>query len=317
MPMLDRVTNIIVSYVSYIYKFILPVKLSVHYPLYLPLPLWKIIVSLVILVIISSIALLYFRRKPYLFFGWSWFLITLVPVIGFIQLGNQSMADRYSYVPLIGLSIIVSWYLYGLSEKLNKEYLFRLIILILIFPIIILTSLQLKFWQNGAKLFARAVELDENNLKAHNNLGHALALEGRHEEAIPHFKIALSNNRIKKEVHYNIGKAYQSLGHYDKAIYHYKSSLAIEPDYLDASLNLGTVFYHMKQYDEAVHYFMDVLRVNPDHGGAHNNLGVIMLLRSRFEEAIYHFNMALEKDPHNETALKNLYKIKKGNRLNK
>lgn len=315
LPMLDRITNIIVSYVSYIYKFILPIKLSVHYPLYLPLPLWKVVISLIILLIISSISIFYFRRKPYLFFGWFWFLITLVPVIGFIQLGNQSMADRYSYIPLIGLSIMVSWHLYCVTEKLNKGYTFELIILILIFPIVILTTLQLNLWQNSAKLFAHAIELDNNNLKAHNNLGHALAVEGRHKEAIPHFKIALSNNRTKIEVHYNIGKAYQSLGYYDKAISHYKSSLEIEPDYLDASLNLGTVFYHIKQYDDAVYYFMNVLRIDPDHGGAHNNLGVIMSQQSRFEEAIYHFNMALEKDPGNEMALKNLYRIKKGNRL--
>ena len=311
LPMFARITNIIVSYVSYIYKFIIPVKLSVHYPLYLPLPVWKVFISLIILVIISSVSIFYFRRRPYLFFGWFWFLITLVPVIGFIQLGNQSMADRYSYIPLIGLSTIVSFHIYHISENFSKRYLLGLITLILIFPMVILTAAQLQFWQNGVTLFEHAVELDKNNLKAHNNLGHALAVKGRHEEAISHFKKALGNNKIKRELQYNIAKAYQSLGEYDKAIQHYKSSLAIDPDYIDASLNLGTVYYHLKDYDNAVYYFMNVLRINPGHAGAHNNLGVALLNQNKTEKAIYHFNMAIKSDPKNEMARKNLIKAKK------
>jgi tetratricopeptide (TPR) repeat protein len=309
LPMVDRISNIIVSYAGYIFKFFLPINLSVHYPIYLPLPLWEIIVSLIILFFISFVSILFFHKRPYLLFGWFWFLGTLVPVIGFIQLGNQAMADRYTYIPIIGLAIIFSWGIQELLENSHKKSLFKLIILAFILFNIILTTLQLRFWQNSVTLFDHAVKLDKNNLKAQSNLGHALAIKGKHAEAIPHFQAALGNYRVKKEIHYNLGKAYQNLEIYDKAIHHYKSSLAIDPAYAKASLNLGTLFYKLKDYDQAVNYYMNVLRANPDHSGAHNNLGIIMLQQNHTERAFYHFNMALNINPDNQMAIKNLQRI--------
>ena len=307
----SRLANALVSYVSYIYKFILPIGLSVHYPLYVSLPLWKITTSFFLLIIISYISIKIHRRHPYLIFGWLWFIGTLVPVIGLIQIGSQSMADRYSYIPLIGLSITFAWGLHHLLEKLRIIKIFPLLICIFMLPLIILTTIQLSYWQNGIALFGHAVNLNKNNLLAHNNLGFALAVAGREEEAIPHFYRALDMKNIENEAHFNLGNAFQSLEQYDKAILHYKAALTIDPDYFKASLNLGSVYYHLHNYDEAIHYFWDVLRINPNHAGAYNNLGVIMAQQNRNTEAISYFNEAIKIDPDNIMALKNLKKIQK------
>jgi len=311
LPLTSRLSNALVSYAGYVYKSILPIGLSVHYPPYDSLPFWKITISFFLLMIISFISIKFHRRHPYLLFGWFWFMVTLVPVIGLIQIGSHSMADRYSYVPLIGLSIMCSWGLYYISEKLRMIKIFPVFIFIIAVPLIILTNIQLSYWQNGISLFEHAVKLDENNLLAHNNLAFALAVNGREEEAIEHYYLALGIKEIECEVHFNLGRAFQSLKQYDKAIFHYKSALAIDPDYLDASLNLGTVFYRLNKYNEAIYSFLNVLRINPNHAGAHNNLGVIMAQQNRTGEAIYHFNEAIKIDPDNRMAMKNLWRLKK------
>ena len=304
----SRLANALISYVRYIYKSIMPIGLSVHYPLYASLPLWKIITSLLLLGTISFISIKFYRRYPYLIIGWLWFIITLVPVIGLIQIGDQSMADRYSYIPLIGLAIIFSWGLHHLLENFLIK-IFPILICILIIPLFILTTIQLSYWQNGITLFRHAVELDNNNLRAHNNLGFALAIVGEAQEAIPHFYRALDNKKIEYEAHFNLGNAFQTLKQYDKAIIHYRAALAIDPDYLKASLNLGSVYYYLHEYNKALNCFSNVLRINPKHTSAHNNIGVIMAQKNRINEATYHFKEAIKIDPDNIMAIKNLKKI--------
>lgn len=313
LPISSRISNIIVSYGCYIYKSILPVKFSVHYPFHMPLPLWQVAISLFILIVISCIAIRSRRIHPYLIVGWFWFIVTLIPVIGFIQIGSQTMADRYSYVPLVGLSIMFSWVLYNLFGTLNLKKIFPILIIFIIFILNVLTIAQLKHWQNGKSLFEHAVNMDNNNLRAHYNLGYAYAISGRPEDAIQHFNSALKDEKLRHEAYYNLGNAYQSLGLYEKAIFHYKAALANNPDYYSAALNLGSIYYYLHKYNEAIDYYLYVLQINPNHAGAHNNLGAIMIRQNNIEMAIYHFNMAIKIDPDNKMALKNLNKLKKGN----
>jgi len=229
------------------------------------------------------------------------------------------MADRYAYLPIIGLSIILSWGLDYLLNKFNTIKVHGLLICLIIIPLIILTTIQLRYWQNGILLFEHAVKLDNNNFLAQNNLGFALAVAGKEKEAIGHYYVALGMKEIEHEAHYNLGKAFQSLGQFDKAIYHYKSALQIKPDYFNASMNLGAIFISQQKYDEAIHYFLDALKVNPNHTGAYNNLGVIMALQKREAQAIYYFNMASIIDPANKMTILNLNRlhrdIKKGTDL--
>jgi tetratricopeptide (TPR) repeat protein len=304
----SRLSNALVSYVSYICKSILPIGLSVHYPLNVSLPLWKVITSFSLLILISLISIRFYRRYPYLIIGWLWFIVTLVPVIGLIQIGNQSMAARYSYIPLIGLAIIFAFGLHHLLQNF-RIYIFSALICILIIPLIMLTTIQLGYWQNGITLFGHAVELDKNNLRAHNNLGFALAIAGRTQESIPHFYRALENKKMEYEAHFNLGNAFQTLKQYDKAILHYRAALAINPEYLKASLNLGSVYYYLHEYDKALNCFSNVLRINAGHAGAHNNIGVIMIQKGRINEAIFHFKEAIKNDPNNIMTIKNLKKI--------
>ncbi len=311
LPIWTRLANAIVSYGNYIYESLLPIGLSVHYPPYGPLPIWKITVSFSLLIIISFISIKFHRRHPYLLFGWLWFLVTLLPVIGLIQIGSHSMADRYSYVPLIGLSIAFSWGLYRLLKKLRRIKIYPFICCIIILPLLILTCIQLGYWQNGITLFEHAVEVNKDDLIAHNNLGLALALEEREADAIAHFYRALAVKGMEHEVHFNIGNAFQSILQYDKAIAHYKAALAIDPEYIEASLNLGSVFYHLGKYDKAIYYFSNVLRINPDNAIAHNNLGAILAQEGNSADAISHFKRAIQINPGYETAKKNLTKVMK------
>lgn len=315
LSLFSRIANTFVSYIGYLYKSIIPLGLSVHYPPYESLSLLRIVSSFFLFIILTLLSIKLRHKYPYLLFGWLWFVITLIPVIGLVQIGSHSMADRYCYIPLIGLSIIFSWGLHYLMFKLRLIKTGILFISITLSSLIILTGTQLSYWEDSILLFRHAVAVNENNLLAHNNLAFALALEGREQEAIKHYSRALGIPGIKHQIHFNLGNAFQSLKNYDKAIVNYKASLALAPDYVNASLNLGTIYYRLKKYDEATDYFMNVLRIDPNHAGAHNNLGVIMLKQNRLEEAIHHFNMALKQDPGNDMALKNLSKIKKGTDL--
>lgn len=311
LPFASRLSNALVSYANYVYKSILPIKLSVHYPPYESLPIWSIAISLFLFILLTFISIRFHRQHPYLLVGWLWFVGTLVPVIGLIQIGSHSMADRYAYIPLIGLSIMFSWGLYHLSEKIRLKSVFLSLICIIAVPLSILSIIQLSYWKNGISLFEHAVEIDKNNYLARRNLAFSLATNEREQEAIDHYHLALGMKGEDADIHFNMGKAFQSLKQYAKAIFHYKTALAINPDFLQASLNLGTVYYDLEEYNEAIHCFKEVLRINPNHAGAHNNLGVIMARQNRTVEAIYQFGEALRIDPENATAIRNLNKITK------
>ncbi|MDB9822132.1 tetratricopeptide repeat protein [Deltaproteobacteria bacterium] len=308
-PLSARLTNAIISYIGYINKTILPVKLSVHYPRPDLLPSLQITNYFFFIILITFLAIKTHRRYPYFLFGWLWFLGTLVPVIGLIQIGSHSMADRYSYIPLIGLSIVFSWGLHHIFIKLRIIKIYPLISCTVILPLIILTNIQLSYWQNGIDLFKHALDVDSGNVFAEYNLGLVLANNGREMDAIAHFYRALGVRGLDHKIFFNLGNSFLSLGQDDLAISHYKYALEIDPDYIEALNNLGLVFYQLGRYDEAAHYFSRVLQINPNHASAHNNLGVIMSLQNRVAGAAFHFKEAIKTDPNNIMAIKNLEKI--------
>ena len=309
LPLVIRFGNALVSYMGYMYKTILPIGLTTHYPRPDLLPSWEIASCFFLCMLITLFAIRIHQRHPYFIFGWLWFLGALVPVIGLIQIGTHSMADRYSYVPLIGLSIIFSWGLHHLLVKLRFIKIYPLISCIVVLPLIILTNIQLSYWQNGIILFKHSYELNKNDIVTGYNLGLALADSGREEEAIVHFYRALGIKSIEHKVHFNLGNAFQSFERYDAAISHYQAALSIDPEYIDALNNLGLVFYQLGKYNKASYYFSSVLKIDPNRASAHNNLGVILLLQNKVGEAISHFGEASKIDPNNIMAIKNLEKI--------
>ena len=279
-PLTDRITNALVSYVSYIGKMIWPQNLAVVYPH--PgqsLTMWQAALAGLMLLVISTAVIRVGRRYPYLPVGWLWYVGTLVPVIGLIQSGDQGMADRYTYIPLIGLFIIISW---GVSEFV-KNWRHRRIVLAstastLLLILTICALLQVRHWKNDITLFTHALNVTENNFVAHNNLGAALARQGKLKDAIPHFIEALRIFPDYERSHFNLGLARDKQGALDEALVHFSAALQIKPDYPEAHNGLGVALARQGRLEEAIAHFRAALQLQPDNGMARANLDLAIQL---------------------------------------
>ena len=291
----SRFANALVSYVSYIEKMIWPHHLAVFYPYPELLPIWKVAGAGLLLVFVSFLVILAARKRPYLVVGWFWYLGTLVPVIGLMQVGSQAMADRFSYVPLIGLFIMVIWSVPDILvgwryRRVALSILAGVILLILM----MVTRFQVRHWQNDVTLFTHTLDVTVNNALSRNNLGAALFRQGGYQEAIVHYTEALRIDPHNALARNGLGLALARQGRYQEAIDHWKEVLRITPDFADAHDNLGTALSHLGKYQEAVKHYRDALRIKPDNANAHNNLGGALRRLGRHEEAIAHFTEALK-----------------------
>jgi Flp pilus assembly protein TadD len=271
-PLKARVANAIISYTSYIGKMIWPIHLGVLYPLREWYPV-QVMTSGLLLLVLSSLAVWKWRRFPYLTTGWLWYLGTLIPVIGIVQVGIQRMADRYTYIPSIGLFIIVAW---GMSDITAKWRCQRTVVavfssIILIFYMIF-TWFQVGYWHNQITLFKHTIEVTHNNSIAHCELGHALAQTGKPNEAL---------------------------------VYYIKA-LQINPNYAEAYNNLGVILASQNKDKEAIINFYEALRIDSDYAGAYYNLGKVFVNQGRIEEAIVNYRKALHFSPDMTEALYNL-----------
>jgi tetratricopeptide (TPR) repeat protein len=277
-PLTDRIANAVVSYVRYIGKMIWPENLAAFYPH--PgnsLPVWHITGAALLLISVSLVVMRSARRHPYFLVGWLWYLGTLVPVIGLVQSGDQAMADRFTYVPLIGLFIMITW---GASE-LVKTWRHRGIILAVVASTVLLifaicSALQVRYWKNDITLFTHALEVTDNNSLAHHNLGSALAIQGRYEEAIAHFVETLRISPNDAGTHYSLALALAKQGRLNEAIAHYSDALRIKPDYPEALNGLGVAFARQGRLKNAVAQFTAALQVNPDYAPARGNLDLAL-----------------------------------------
>jgi Tfp pilus assembly protein PilF len=306
-PIQARISNALVSYTSYILKMLYPSKLAVLYPLPGILPWWQITGACFLLLCISFSAIRLVKQSPYFIVGWLWYLGTLVPVIGLVQVGNQSMADRYTYIPLIGIFFIISW---GIPEFVQRwrhvKKILPIMALTILFILTVVTFVQVGFWKNSITLFEHALRLTKNNRKAHNNLGLALEEQGLIDEAINHYEKALRISPVYVGAHNNLGNALKEQGLIDEAIKHYEEALRINPDYGKAHYNLGNVLQKQGLIDEAIKHYEEALRINPDYVDAHNNLGLALKEQDLMDEAIKHFEEALRINPDLAEAHNNL-----------
>ncbi len=282
-PLGLRIANAVISYVSYIGKMLWPVKLSIFYPYVgVALSSWQAISAVLVLMVITYLAIRTARRFPYLIVGWLWYLGTLVPVIGFVQVGLQSMADRYTYVPLIGIFIVIAW---GAPELLNRWRHRRIALTTaavgILFACVIMTYVQIGFWRNNIILYEHAIKVTSANAWAQNNLGYALALQGKREEAIARFQKAISINN-PADAHYNLGIMLASQGKLDEAINQFRESIRISPDYAKAHNNLGNALFYQGKLDEAIANYREALRLNPDYALAQENLKNAMAVKKGF-----------------------------------
>jgi len=306
-PFHARIGNAMVSYASYIGKMIWPINLAVFYPFPETIPLWQAAGAGVLL---ASVTVLVFRAagsKPYLAVGWLWYVGTLVPVIGLVQVGSQSMADRYTYIPLIGLFIIVVWGLSDISAKWRVQRIIPAIFSsVMLISFMICAWFQVRHWQNGITLFTHVLNVTQNNDIAHGELGYALDQHGKSDEAIINYSKALQINPDYKEAHNNLGDTLARQGNFKDAIYHYNQALRIDPNYVASHNNLGIVLARQGNFKDAVYHYKQALKSNSKYARAYYNLGKIFTNQGKIEDAILNYRKALHFSPNMTQALYNL-----------
>ena len=242
LPFSARVQNAVISYVSYLGKTFWPFDLAMFYPYEYPSPLWKILFSCFILIVITIVVIYAIKKLPFLFVGWFWYLGTLIPVIGLVQVASSAMADRYTYLPSIGIVIMLSWGIPLLFPRkdIQKKVLFPAAIAIS-FILAVLTWQQCSYWKNSTTLFSHAFQVTNDNYMAHLGFGLALFNEGKTEEAIEHYNEAIRIRPIY-QLFGKRGIAYDKLGQYQQAIEDYNVAIRLKPDYAKAYNNRGLAY---------------------------------------------------------------------------
>jgi hypothetical protein len=291
---LERVQNAIVSYVSYLGKTFWPVDLAVFYPYEYHFPLWQILVSCFILIGITIIIVYVFKKLPFLFVGWFWYLGTLIPVIGLVQIGEQAMADRYTYLPSIGIAIMLAWGIPLLfpREDIRKKILFPTGIAVLAI-LVVLTWEQCGYWKNTIELFNHALHKTRDNYLAHNHLGFALFTEGKIEEAIDHYNKAISI-RPNAIDYSNRGVTYAQLGQHQRAIEDYNNAIRLKPDYAVVYYNRGNSYRELGQYQQAIADYNEAIHLKPNYVQAYNNRGNTYLHQGNNDLGCYDAQKACE-----------------------
>ena len=327
----QRLENAVVAFVRYIGKFFAPVDLAVLYPHPGDWATRKVVASLVIVVGVSVVAWLMRRRWPWLLVGWLWFVGTLVPVIGIVQVGLQSMADRYTYLPIIGLEIAIIWTITDVVRASGTRRVVAAAAGVLLFVYAIATWRQIGVWQNSFTVFDRAIAVTENNYLAHNNraiwlcdvgrvdggiadyrralairpdypeannnLGRLLVRQGKAAEAVPMLRLALDGKPRSLEVRNNLANALSDIGQLDEAREHYEKILAHDPQHANALNGLGVVLAMQGKPAEAKARIEASLRISPANAPAHSNLGNVFSMLGQLEQAAEQYRRAVELQP--------------------
>ncbi|MBT7697162.1 MAG: tetratricopeptide repeat protein [Desulfobacterales bacterium] len=301
LPISIRIGNAFISYVSYAVKTVWPHNLAIYYPH--PgndLLSTKVLLSAVFITCSLILAIRLSRQYKYIITGLLWYLGTLVPVIGIVQVGEQGMADRYTYIPLIGLFIIFSW---GVAD-LMKKYRFKRIVLfssavLIVSCLTILTFSQVKHWRNGISLFKHAVAVTENNWMARFCLAAAYHEKEMYEKEIYYYKEILKNNPEDYKVLLNMGNLFYCQGNYNKALLYYNKALKSNIENSKPHNNIGNVYMALDKEDKAFSHYKKALKINPQYVAAHENFGRLLLRRNNKQEAMLHFIEVIKNDPYN------------------
>ena len=297
-PFVHRLENALVSYGLYLWKTLWPARLSAFYPRWTEPLLWPAIAAALFLAGLTWLVVRSRERHPYLLVGWLWYLGTLVPVIGLVKVGEHALADRYTYVPLIGIFIGIVW---GVAYWAGRSPLIGGTIRFLAAAALLLcartTFVQTRYWHDGRTLFEHALQVNPNNALAHNNLGILLLHNGEMPEAMSHFRKALEINPDYAFAHYNLGNALQQDGRLEEAIAHYERALELEPAYAKAHNNLGNALAKAGQPERAVTHYQRALALQSDDADTHNNLANVLVRKGEVPDAIAHYQRALALDP--------------------
>lgn len=302
-----RVANALVAYVRYLGKAIWPTDLAVLYPHPGHWPVAAVLGATLILLALTAGALWLRRRQPWLAVGWLWYLGTLVPVIGLVQVGIQSMADRYTYVSMLGLGLAVVWGAAHLAAR-HEGWRAALAVLTVFYAALalVLTREQIAFWRDSETLFRRTVAVTHKNYLAYNNLGFEFSVQGRLEEAREMYERSLAINPNYEEARNNLGYALAKLGRPAEAVPHYEAALRLKPNLAEAHNNLGNALADLGRPAEALACYRRALELKPNHADAHNNLGIALAMQGQFDDAIEHLETSLRLKPRNASAHGNL-----------
>lgn len=302
-PLPARLSNVVVAYAGYLAKMLWPSKLAVYYPYELSRPAWQLIVAALVLSSVTALVLYAARRRGYLLTGWLWYLGTLVPVIGLVQVGEQSLADRYTYVPLVGLFLMLVW---GTGDFV-KGWRFRRVAsaiaaAALAAILCALTWQQVGRWRDNVTLYEYSLGVTANNYVINNNLGYALSKQGRRTEGIARLNEAL---RIKPdffEAHNSLGAALVEEKRFDEALRHFEEALRLQPGVARVHSNMGATLGSMNRLDEAASHLNEALRLDPGSPGTQFNLGLILLRQGKLKEASESLAEAVRVEPESAEA---------------
>jgi Flp pilus assembly protein TadD len=281
----------------------------VFYPFDLSLPLWKVLISAIILIIITATVFYLIRKLPFLFTGWFLYLGTLIPVIGLVQVGDQSMSDRYTYLPSVGIIIMLSWGipLMFTREKIRKKILFPTAIVIIIL-MMILTWRQCGYWKNSITISSHALKVTINNYKMHHNMGTSLFKEGKLGEAIHQFSEAIKIN--PNYLSYNSrGEIYARAGKYQQAFDDFNKAISLNPQHPDGYYNRGVTYDVTGQSQPALADFNKAISLDSNHVNAYNSRGIVFAKLNRFQEAIEDFTTIIAISPDYVHAYSNRAKV--------
>lgn len=306
-PFFSRIINALAAYVGYMGKMFWPLHLAVIYPLPSTESIMKGVSAGLVLAVLSFATVRLARKHPYLLMGWLWYLGTLVPVIGLVQVGRQSMADRYTYVPLIGLFIMIAW---GAPIIMGQDRHRRLVLstlgVLTLLACAAITWQQLGYWRNSITLFSHAIESVPDNDIAHVRLGYALARRGRPDEAISQYTEALRIRPRDAEAHFNMGFTLMQQGKVAEAIDQYWEVLKVDPDHEGAHINMGNALAEQGRLHDALYQYTEALRVNADNAETHFSMGLVLATQGDLEKGIMHFSEALRIRPNFAEAHYNL-----------
>jgi Flp pilus assembly protein TadD len=298
LPVTHRLANALLSYVHYLIQMVWPGRYAVYYPYPRGFSTAAVVLAVVLLLIPSALALRMWRRRPYYTFGWLWYVVTLLPVIGIIQVGNQSQADRYTYVPLIGIFVILAWGAYDLT----MGWPYQRPVLAFASAVAMVTCLgftyqQIGYWKDSETLAWHALSVTQNNEVALNLMGIAESKQGRIDDAITYWEQAVALAPRYAHAQANLGAALFRKGRLDESIEHTREAIRAKPDLAGAYLNLGAAFGAKGRLDDAIAALNEAVRLMPNNAQAHYNLGFALAGKGRFDDAIAQYQQAARLAP--------------------
>jgi tetratricopeptide (TPR) repeat protein len=310
LPLTLRFSNTLIAYVIYIAQTVWPDNLAVFYPYRFDVPFWQIAGAGALLLFITLLAFRTARQFPYFATGWLWYLGMLVPVIGLMQAGDQSHADRYTYLPQIGLLLVIVWAI----RDWTASWHWRCQVLGVTGGIVLAVLMsgawkQTAYWRNSESLWTHTLACTSENYIAHNDLGEDLLQKGRLDEAMDHFKKVVKIAPTYADGYYNLGNALMQSGRLGEAMELFRKALEIQPSHIKANNNLGVALMRSGRPDEAIAYCQKAIDLNPDYAEAHYNLGAVFGVRGRLDEAVEQYRKAIQIKPNYADAHGNLANV--------